>query len=126
MTRSQVKAAVRARDGNKCADCGFTNDENLFLYGKALDVHRLVPGSPYTVDGCVAVCHRCHGRRHRKPKSNKVRLVIAVGETIRDALRLEAAMSGSDISPVAEAVLRNGLQGAIHEIRSFKAAKQLK
>jgi hypothetical protein len=60
---SPIKMSVRERDGNRCVDCGFSpgaGQDNLH-------VHRLIPGSQYTVDGCIAVCPKCHARRHQKP-----------------------------------------------------------
>jgi hypothetical protein len=57
----QVKRAVRKRDGYCCTKCGMTNAEHLKRYGSQLEVHRLEPGSAYTVDGCVTLCKGCHG-----------------------------------------------------------------
>lgn len=54
----ELKDAVRARDGHKCVDCGATAGL------RQLDVHRLVPGSLYTIDGTVTVCRSCHKKRH--------------------------------------------------------------
>ena len=57
-----IKAAVRDRDG-RCVDCGITRAIYQVAHGKDLHVHRLKPGSRYTVDGCVALCMKCHARR---------------------------------------------------------------
>jgi hypothetical protein len=62
-----VKAAVRERDGYRCTDCGMTNEEHRVQYGKSLDVHRLVPGSAYTPDGCVTLCRKCHASKPKRP-----------------------------------------------------------
>lgn len=56
---SWVKYHVRERDGHKCVDCGSEPGA-----GDNWPVHRLVPGSPYTLEGCVTVCYKCHARRH--------------------------------------------------------------
>jgi hypothetical protein len=39
-----------------------TNEEHLARYGRVLDVHRITPGSPYTVDGCLTLCRCCHAQ----------------------------------------------------------------
>jgi hypothetical protein len=61
MNESQVKAAVRERDGYRCTRCGMTQERHLVRLGQILHVHRIVPGSEYTVEGCVTVCIVCHG-----------------------------------------------------------------
>jgi hypothetical protein len=35
--------------------------------GRRLDVHRLTPGSPYSVEGCVTLCRACHGPERKLP-----------------------------------------------------------
>lgn len=50
----------------RCTECGTSNDDHIAFTGRALDVHRLNPGSPYSVEGCVSLCRSCHGP---KPKS---------------------------------------------------------
>jgi len=62
MTPKEIKDAVRKRDG-KCVDCGRLRSAG----NRSLHVHRLVPGSEYTLEGCVTVCSRCHAVRHEKP-----------------------------------------------------------
>jgi hypothetical protein len=67
MTQLQIKAAVRERDGQRCTECSMTAAEHVACYGKTLHVHRLKPGSEYTVEGCVTLCIPCHGTRAGSP-----------------------------------------------------------
>jgi hypothetical protein len=62
----QIKAAVRERDGHRCVHCGMTAEEHRQLFGANLQVHRKVPGSAYTLEGCETVCQRCHGPLPRR------------------------------------------------------------
>ncbi len=62
----ELKDAIRARDGFRCQDCGMTNVEHLEKHGDSLHVHRLIPGSAYTMADCVTLCVTCHGQ---KPKT---------------------------------------------------------
>src|ERR1043166_1567872 len=64
---TEIKTTVRLRDRFRCRECGMTNDEHVAKYGRTLDVHRLSPGSKYTVDGCVTLCRKCHAKH---PKSD--------------------------------------------------------
>lgn len=66
MNASNVKKAVRARDGYRCVDCGIPQDEYIEAAGRGLEVHRLKRGTPYTIEGCVTLCRKCHMRRHKK------------------------------------------------------------
>jgi hypothetical protein len=68
VTELEIKAAVRERDGYRCRDCGMTAAQHVERFGKTLEVHRVVPGSPYTVDGCVTLCRPCHGPKPRSPR----------------------------------------------------------
>jgi hypothetical protein len=63
--RQQIKAAVRARDGH-CTECGLSNQEHVSLCGKQLHVHRVQPGSPYSVEGCVSLCKNCHAKAPKR------------------------------------------------------------
>lgn len=62
-----IKAAVRKRDGQKCVDCGMTNDKHTEKYGRSLHVHRTAPGSEYTAEGCETLCYKCHGSKPKSP-----------------------------------------------------------
>lgn len=66
-----AKAAVRDRDGYACVECGMTNEEHVATFGSILQVHRLVPGSHYTLDGCVTLCIPCHGPKPRSVCKSK-------------------------------------------------------
>jgi len=78
LSAHDVKALVRYRDGYRCTDCGMTDTQHHIEYNRTLDVHRIVPGSPYTVDRCVALCCACH---YLKPKSARTAVAaIAVPE----------------------------------------------
>ena len=59
-----VKRAVMERDGYRCRDCGVSKAE---LRPGMLQVHRMRPGSRYTLKGCIALCIICHGRRPKSP-----------------------------------------------------------
>jgi hypothetical protein len=63
-TVGDIKAAVRQRDGGQCVDCGARVSPRKDGRATKLDVHRLVPGSPYAFAGCVTVCRSCHKLRH--------------------------------------------------------------
>jgi len=55
-----IKKKVRERDGHCCTECGMTAGEHRDKFGRNLHVHRITPGSEYTVDGCVTLCQECH------------------------------------------------------------------
>jgi hypothetical protein len=67
MGTAAIKEAVRARCGNVCGKCGMTNARHREVYGVRLHVHRLNPGSPYAVAGCVLRCFACHGSEPKSP-----------------------------------------------------------
>lgn len=52
------------RDGGCCTRCPMTQVEHRAIYGRGLHVHRLDPGSVYTLNGCVTLCKPCHTEAH--------------------------------------------------------------
>lgn len=64
--REDIKRKVRTRDGFRCTACGITNEECNVRHGRGLDVHRKIPGSLYSVDGCITICTPCHGSQPRR------------------------------------------------------------
>jgi hypothetical protein len=82
MTEFQVKAAVRERDGYRCTRCGMTQERHLVRLGQILHVHRIVPGSEYTVEGCVTVCIVCHGPLARRGNGERIRSRLAAGKPV--------------------------------------------
>ena len=108
----RVKVAVRERDGYCCTLCGMTNDESISQFGKQLDVHRNIPGSYYTIGGCITVCRTCHGPLPRSPKGTGPsrglcpREVFQLSWELRDALdayrfSLQVPLSKSEIIRIA-------------------------
>ena len=93
----EVKAVVRHRDGYRCTNCGMTAVEHIERYGRSLDVHRIVPGSEYTVDGSVTLCRPCHGPRPKRAKNQVNKRTIPLGTRVTPdhwrALRLMVAQT---------------------------------
>jgi len=44
----------------QCTRCGMTDTVHRAKYRRTLDVHRITPGSLYTVEGCITRCKTCH------------------------------------------------------------------
>jgi hypothetical protein len=86
--RQRVKAAVRWRDRYRCRGCGMRQAEHRGRYGKSLDVHRVIPGSLYTVAGCVTLCKDCH---YARPGRQAGEADLAYGPRTSWAVSLPAA-----------------------------------
>ncbi len=116
MTALETKAAVRSRDDNACTDCGITAAEyqSRCRRPRLLEVHRLIPGSPYTVDGCVTLCKRCHKGRHRKQKP-KASLIFFSDRETRLAILLAATKADLSTSEIINDILRKSLASEIEE-----------
>jgi 5-methylcytosine-specific restriction endonuclease McrA len=104
----EIKRAVRERDGNCCTQCGVDNADHLELHGKSLHVHRLIPGSEYSVEGCVTLCIDCHGPQ---PKSEYgSRNVIKIRPALFAQLRALADYNCTTAAQEANRLLREALE----------------
>jgi hypothetical protein len=88
----------------RCTQCRMTNDEHLLLHGKSLEVHRIQPGSLYSVEGCVTLCKPCHGRQPKRAagvpdlEGSRVSKPIAVDPDLYDRLKALADRNGRPVS----------------------------
>lgn len=131
MTEAEIKRLVRERDGYKCTQCGMKQKEHIYWFDKQLDVHRLVPGSPYTVDGCVTLCRPCHGPKVRsRPGNRPIRPVTIKKELITkmkiivQALNLKGGVSGYVTRLVQDAIEKDWPE-ALRQLELWnEAAKQ--
>lgn len=111
-----VKRAVRDRDGQACTKCGIAIQEYRERCDRELDVHRLTPGSVYTVDGCVTLCRACHGPEPRskplvrklrtvKPQQPKVPLYVKIRVSLRQRFEAIAEAHGRKLNAEIERAL---------------------
>ncbi|WP_088260542.1 helix-turn-helix domain-containing protein [Fimbriiglobus ruber] len=101
MTESDVKEAVRKRDGHRCLKCGVSQDDHRATEGRGLDVHRTVPGSGYSLAPgvCETLCRKCHGSATRSPRGDVSGLARDVGAAVR-AARSAAGVAQKDLAAV--------------------------
>lgn len=117
----EIKRLVRLRDGHKCVECGMTNDDHIRIYGKSLQVHRIIPGSVYSVRGCETVCYRCHSK---KPKSKRrlnhsPKIILELPEHHKRAVRLYAAKRGLSVNDVVRDLIAKFLVEEMADIERF-------
>jgi hypothetical protein len=98
----EIKALARHRDGYQCVDCGMTAEDHIERFGRNLDVHRIVPGSAYTLLGVQTLCRTCH---EKKPKSARGIRIVPIGELsfslpadLASRLDKAAGMLATDVS----------------------------
>ncbi len=117
----EIKAIVRYRDGFRCTECGMTNDEHIQVHGRSLDVHRLIPGSPYTIEGCVTLCRPCHRTKPRSPKgmARQTRMTLVLHREVTVAIRLAATNAGIGTSTFVNRILRQELAAEIEDARKY-------
>lgn len=106
MTELEIKAAVRERDGYRCTDCGMTSDEHYARYGRELEVHRLIPGSPYTIEGSVTRCKPCHGKAHRLIRGVFKKATVKVHRDIVRKARTIAAFRSVSVAVLLNRLLK--------------------
>lgn len=87
MSVLEIKATVRKRDGYQCTKCNMTRAEHFARYERDLEVHRLTPGSEYTLEGCITVCCSCHGSEPKRPRGScRDRLAFHLEQPLLDAV----------------------------------------
>jgi hypothetical protein len=131
----ELKVAIRTRDGYRCLLCGMTEVNHQIAYGRALHVHRIVPGSEYAMEGCETLCEECHAVRHRelrgKSRGEKVLVAFWLGKDDLVTLKKLAGLMGGGrsrtvalrrllaaVSPPRE--LRNRSASASVKVRNSK------
>ncbi len=100
VSETRIKRLVRKRDGYRCTSCGMTTQEHLEKYDCVLDVHRVVPGSEYAVEGCLTLCQSRHDQRHRGPVfplPNGVQGATGLASQLKDYIR-ESGQSLRELS----------------------------
>jgi hypothetical protein len=107
----EVKALVRHRDGYACTDCGMTAEQHLERFGRNLDVHRVVPGSEYTLPGCVTLCRPCHDRKPKSPKGSRPRThrLMAIPRCLYEGLKILAERNRRTVAKQLEVILEEAL-----------------
>lgn len=102
-----IKAAIRERDGYACVRCGITADEyrKRPKKHKTLDVHRKIPGSPYSLDGCVTLCRSCHRLTHGCDIDGPTK-TIKLEPDVYNRLMVIAKQQGISIHRLASDLLR--------------------
>lgn len=114
----KIKQAVREKDGHKCVRCEMTADEHRELYGRNLDVHRNVPGSWYTVEGCVTLCRPCHSGEPKRAPGERFKTEPWAAHSMRMDPELRDLMpefivkfrQANDIKPSITDVVEMGLR----------------
>lgn len=109
MTAVRVKELVRARDGDQCTRCGMVAVVHMMRWGRALEVHRVVPGSVYTVAGCVTLCKDCHeempARQPGEPDAETEGITVRLPIRYRPLLKRLAKERGIGISEFVSCAL---------------------
>ena len=76
----------------------------------ALDVHRIVPGSTYTVNGCVTLCRPCHRLKPRSEQGHSDSHTFSIPGDLYDALRALARRNHRTIKAQFEVIIEQGLE----------------
>jgi hypothetical protein len=107
----EIKAIVRYRDGYRCVECGMTARQHARRYGRGLEVHRIVPGSRYSVDSCVTLCQGCHKDKPKSPRGSCQRghFQLAIPGELREPLLAVAEATERTLPAVVRLALKQFL-----------------
>lgn len=83
----RLRAKVRERDGNKCVQCGMTNDEHLKIANQSLHVNHIKPFRQFGGDNQNAnrmsnletLCRSCHTKTEwQYRRENPMQFILAI------------------------------------------------
>jgi hypothetical protein len=100
-----------------------TATEHIALFQRKLHVHRKVPGSPYSVEGCITVCIPCHGPLPRSRRGS--RPVAKIPKSVLTDVRTLAAFHRQDANVFLTDLLEPILQKKMAEM-SAEIARRTK
>lgn len=114
LSAEAVKMAARERDGYVCTRCGMTEAAHREKYGTALEVHRLQPGSLYTLAGCATMCRPCnaagprlpHGATDFEQREDRRSVCVEIDFDLLEEVRRHAEERGHTVSYVILRALR--------------------
>jgi hypothetical protein len=99
---TRIKAGVRERDGMRCVECSMTDARHRQIFGRAIEVHRVNPGSEYSTEPgvCVTLCKDCHAGKpvSRPHTSGKTRHPVALPTEWFSLLKRMAKKDGRAIT----------------------------
>ena len=110
LSKADVKALVRHRDGYCCTQCGMTARDHLRRYGRTLDVHRLIPGSRYSVKGCVSLCRGCHAPKPKSPRGTASVRMARIKSALLEQAQILADRDATTITEVVNRAVREMLE----------------
>lgn len=108
--KAEIKTLVRYRDGYSCTECGMTAAEHFAEYGRNLEVHRIIPGSEYSFEGCVTLCRPCHKDKPKSPRGKRSNRLVRVKERIIAQVRLLAAERETDLTQMINDLVIESLE----------------
>jgi hypothetical protein len=102
-----------------------SNATHLHHYGRSLDVHRVTPGSEYSLErgACVTLCRICHNPEPKSPKGANagkgwfVRLTNLT-EDQRRSVRILAALQEVPVSTWIKQVVLEAIENGKEAIEN--------
>ncbi len=97
-------------------------EQHLEKYEKALHVHRLVPGSSYTLEGSTTLCYQCHGPQPRAHSSG--RLIVNIPSEHHAAVRLAVIMRRTTMNELLSELIATTFAKEIADIQAHSDKKK--